>query len=310
MPSVDRLSFMVVFLGLPLAIYVVFVIYPFGQALYYSMTDWSGFSADVQLHRAGQLPEAVPRRHLHALAAQQRGAGDRRAVRDHRAGARHRDRRHRGWAQQGQHPRDRRLRVLPGRVVLPLHRPGHRHRPHLGPGVRPVGRHPQRHPHQARLERVRELRLARRPAYGDAGVDVRDHLELRRLLHGAVRRRHQGHSRGLLRGRADGRRRPVPDGDPDHAPARARHRADGVHLSRDPRPRRVRLHAGPEPERRPRQHHADDEPGALQHRVPQGPVRLCHRDGGRARRRDAALRRARVRRSTGSPGAAKRRRRR
>ena len=44
MPSLDRLSFMVVFLGLPLAIYVVFVIYPFGRALYYSMTDWSGFT--------------------------------------------------------------------------------------------------------------------------------------------------------------------------------------------------------------------------------------------------------------------------
>jgi len=44
LPSLDRLSFMVVFLGVPLTIYVVFVIYPFGQALYYSMTDWSGFS--------------------------------------------------------------------------------------------------------------------------------------------------------------------------------------------------------------------------------------------------------------------------
>ena len=44
MPSLDRLSFMAVFLGLPVAIYVIFVIYPFGQALYYSMTDWSGFS--------------------------------------------------------------------------------------------------------------------------------------------------------------------------------------------------------------------------------------------------------------------------
>jgi N-acetylglucosamine transport system permease protein len=43
-PSFDRLSFMAVFLGLPVAIYVVFVIYPFGQALYYSMTDWTGFS--------------------------------------------------------------------------------------------------------------------------------------------------------------------------------------------------------------------------------------------------------------------------
>ena len=35
---------MAVFLGLPLAIYVIFVIYPFGQALYYAMTDWNGFS--------------------------------------------------------------------------------------------------------------------------------------------------------------------------------------------------------------------------------------------------------------------------
>ena len=61
------------------------------------------------------------------------------------------------------------------------------------------------------------------------------------------------------------------------------------------RPRRLRLHAGAEPERRPRQHHADDEPGALQHGVPEGPVRLCHGDGCRARGRDAAVRRDRVR---------------
>jgi N-acetylglucosamine transport system permease protein len=44
MPSADRLSFMAVFLGLPVAVYVVFVIYPFGKALYFSMTDWSGFT--------------------------------------------------------------------------------------------------------------------------------------------------------------------------------------------------------------------------------------------------------------------------
>jgi N-acetylglucosamine transport system permease protein len=42
--SLDRLSFMAVFLGLPLAIFLVFVIYPFGQALYFAMTDWNGFS--------------------------------------------------------------------------------------------------------------------------------------------------------------------------------------------------------------------------------------------------------------------------
>jgi N-acetylglucosamine transport system permease protein len=41
----DRASFMVVFLGLPLVVFVVFVVSPFVQALYYSLTDWSGFSA-------------------------------------------------------------------------------------------------------------------------------------------------------------------------------------------------------------------------------------------------------------------------
>ncbi|WP_022882787.1 carbohydrate ABC transporter permease [Gryllotalpicola ginsengisoli] len=40
----DRVSFMAVFLILPLAIFVIFVISPFVQALYYSLTDWTGFS--------------------------------------------------------------------------------------------------------------------------------------------------------------------------------------------------------------------------------------------------------------------------
>ena len=44
MPSFGQTSFVLVFLGVPLAIYVVFVILPFVQAFYYSMTDWSGFS--------------------------------------------------------------------------------------------------------------------------------------------------------------------------------------------------------------------------------------------------------------------------
>jgi N-acetylglucosamine transport system permease protein len=43
-PSLARLGFLAVFLGLPLAVYLVFVIYPFGRALYFSMTDWSGFT--------------------------------------------------------------------------------------------------------------------------------------------------------------------------------------------------------------------------------------------------------------------------
>jgi N-acetylglucosamine transport system permease protein len=41
----DRASFMVVFLGVPLAIYIVFVVSPFIQAVYYSLTDWSGFTS-------------------------------------------------------------------------------------------------------------------------------------------------------------------------------------------------------------------------------------------------------------------------
>jgi N-acetylglucosamine transport system permease protein len=41
----DKVSFMAVFLGLPLAIFLIFVIWPFANALYYSLTDWTGFSA-------------------------------------------------------------------------------------------------------------------------------------------------------------------------------------------------------------------------------------------------------------------------
>jgi N-acetylglucosamine transport system permease protein len=43
----DRISFMVVFLGLPLAVFVIFVVSPFVQALWYSLTDWSGFSSKM-----------------------------------------------------------------------------------------------------------------------------------------------------------------------------------------------------------------------------------------------------------------------
>ncbi|GAA1122186.1 sugar ABC transporter permease [Kribbella jejuensis] len=43
----DRVSFMVVFLGLPLAVFVIFVVSPFVQALWYSLTDWSGFSSGM-----------------------------------------------------------------------------------------------------------------------------------------------------------------------------------------------------------------------------------------------------------------------
>jgi N-acetylglucosamine transport system permease protein len=43
----DRVSFFLVFLGLPLAIFLVFVVWPFVQAIWYSMTDWTGFTPDM-----------------------------------------------------------------------------------------------------------------------------------------------------------------------------------------------------------------------------------------------------------------------
>ncbi|MGV8848026.1 MAG: carbohydrate ABC transporter permease [Propionibacteriaceae bacterium] len=40
----DKVSLFVVFLGLPLALYITFVVSPLIQAVSYSFTDWSGFS--------------------------------------------------------------------------------------------------------------------------------------------------------------------------------------------------------------------------------------------------------------------------
>jgi N-acetylglucosamine transport system permease protein len=47
LPNLEHIGFMLVFLGVPLAIYIVFVILPFVQAFYYSLTDWSGFSKSM-----------------------------------------------------------------------------------------------------------------------------------------------------------------------------------------------------------------------------------------------------------------------
>jgi N-acetylglucosamine transport system permease protein len=43
----DRASFMLVFLGLPLALFLGLVVWPILQAFWYSLTDWSGFSATM-----------------------------------------------------------------------------------------------------------------------------------------------------------------------------------------------------------------------------------------------------------------------
>ncbi len=47
LPKFENASFFLVFLGLPLAIYTIFVILPFVQAFYYSLTDWTGFSPSM-----------------------------------------------------------------------------------------------------------------------------------------------------------------------------------------------------------------------------------------------------------------------
>ena len=43
----DKISFMVVCLVIPLVVYIVFVVSPFVQAAYYSLTDWSGFTSGM-----------------------------------------------------------------------------------------------------------------------------------------------------------------------------------------------------------------------------------------------------------------------
>lgn len=43
----SRIGFLLVTLGLPMVLYVGLVIWPFIQAIYYSMTDWGGFSSGM-----------------------------------------------------------------------------------------------------------------------------------------------------------------------------------------------------------------------------------------------------------------------
>jgi N-acetylglucosamine transport system permease protein len=47
--SFDNVSFFAVFLGLPVTVFAVFVLWPFAQAAYYALTDWGGFSPDYNV---------------------------------------------------------------------------------------------------------------------------------------------------------------------------------------------------------------------------------------------------------------------
>ena len=47
--TLDRALFMGVFLGLPVAVFVIFVLLPICQAIFYSLTDWTGFSPELNV---------------------------------------------------------------------------------------------------------------------------------------------------------------------------------------------------------------------------------------------------------------------
>jgi len=47
--SFDSISFFLVFLGLPLAVFLTLVIWPFLQAAFYSFTNWGGFSQEFDI---------------------------------------------------------------------------------------------------------------------------------------------------------------------------------------------------------------------------------------------------------------------
>ena len=73
---------MLVFLGVPVALFLVFVVWPFIQAVYYAMTDWTGFQANFNFIGFDNFIEPVGRRDLPQGGAEQHHHGHRRAVRD------------------------------------------------------------------------------------------------------------------------------------------------------------------------------------------------------------------------------------
>ena len=136
---------MLVFLGVPLAIYLIFVVSPFIQACYYALTDWSGFTSTQNfvgvwptsprcftddifmkaLRNNIMLALVLPVVTLtlsFALACLVTVSG----------------------TSRGQTRGLQRLRVLPDRLVLPLRDPGHRDRHHVGPDLRPEQRSGER----------------------------------------------------------------------------------------------------------------------------------------------------------------------
>ncbi len=57
-----KYRFIVGFLVIPLALYAIFVIWPFIQAIYYSFTDWTGLSPDFKMVGFDNYTQDVQRR--------------------------------------------------------------------------------------------------------------------------------------------------------------------------------------------------------------------------------------------------------
>jgi len=47
----DKITFFLVFLIIPVAFYIAFVVSPFVQAAYFSLTDWTGFTPTMQFRQ-------------------------------------------------------------------------------------------------------------------------------------------------------------------------------------------------------------------------------------------------------------------
>ena len=69
-----KYRFIVGFLVAPLALYAIFVIWPFVQSIYYSFTDWTGLSPDFKMVGFDNYSRMLDDDDLLEVAAAQRAA--------------------------------------------------------------------------------------------------------------------------------------------------------------------------------------------------------------------------------------------
>ena len=290
LPSFENATFMLVFLGLPLAIYVVFVISPFVQAFYYSMTDWTGFSKKMnfvgfdnylQLARDPTFIKAVLNSIVLVLVlpplvivlsltlATLVTVGG--VTRGEVKGLRHSDL----------------YRVIsffpytvPAIVIGILWAQMYDPSSGLLNGILTA----------LGFDFFKSFAWLGKEQHGHGRLDLRHHLVDGRLLHGAVCRRDQRHPVRDLRSGARRWRWTLPHGHQRHRADDPRHHSHVLHLSRHPGARCLRLYAGAQPSRRSRQLHGRDLAAPARHRVQEGRVRLRDLDGRDACRHHPGVR--------------------